>query len=129
MKAKKTTNTPEPESAIVREEPRQWTMTPEEEAMVRTQVYLTRKEHEFLTREAAIENSSMAAVIRRIVDDRMEVPDAAWAGNPLLEPTPDDPSWEGHEDGARNHDHYISGAPKAFRKVRGKWVEQPLLAE
>ena len=39
-----------------------------EPAMVRTQVYLTRAEHDFLQSEAARRNEPMSAVLRSIID-------------------------------------------------------------
>lgn len=96
------------------------------EAMVRTQVYLTRREHAFLSREAGRNSETMAGIIRRFIDEKMEPEADAWKDNPLLEPPPADSAWKGHEDGARNHDHYIYGSPKRYRKIKGKWVERPL---
>ena len=80
-----------------------------EEAMVRTQVYLTRAEHDFLLREAERRREGMSAVLRGIIDQRMNVPE-------------EEPGAEGLEDGSLNHDHYAYGAPKKYKKVRGKWV-------
>jgi hypothetical protein len=97
------------------------TAAPSQE-MVRTQIYLTGSEHEFVMAESRRLGRPMAAVIREYIDEKMRVPDDAWVNNPLLvKPTPD-PNWEGHEDGAINHDHYIYGCPKKFVKKRGKWV-------
>lgn len=97
--------------------------------MVRTQIYLNRREHEFLQAEAARCGESMAAVIRGLITNRMRVPEDAWANNPILEATPEDPSWEGHPDGAVNHDHYIYGSPKKQVKMGGRWVEDKPLSE
>ncbi len=102
---------------------------PEEEAMVRTQIYLSKAELEFVQREAARRGLPMAAVIRRYIDEKMEAPDNAWSQNPMLAPSVEDPAWEGHEDGAINHDHYIYGSPKKFVKDRGQWVAAPELPE
>ena len=92
------------------------------EAMVRTQIYLTRAEHDFLMGEGNRRNLPMAAIIREYIDEKMEIPEDAWVNNPLLQPAVNDPGFVGREDGAINHDHYISGTPKRFQKVRGKWV-------
>ena len=94
-------------------------------AMVRTQVYLTRAEHEFLAREAERRGAGMSAVLRAIIDERMSIPEEAWTMNPMLDPTPDVPGWEGREDGALNHDHYIYGSPKNYEKRGDEWVEVP----
>jgi hypothetical protein len=100
-----------------------------EEPMVRTQIYLTRTEHSFLQREAGRLGKPMAGVIREYVDEKMKLPDDAWANNPLLRMPPDDPDWEGHEDAGINHDHYIYGCPKKYVKKNGKWVPAPPLDE
>lgn len=99
------------------------------ETMVRTQIYLSRAEHEFLLAEAARRNTPMAAVIRGYIDEKMEVPDDTWTRNPLLNPPVEDPGFAGHEDGALNHDHYISGAPKKFLQTGNKWKAAPPLEE
>lgn len=93
-------------------------------AMVRTQIYLTREEHAFVQNEASRLGRPMAAVIREWIDEKMEIPDDAWASSPLLQPpaesTPDMP-----EDFAINHDHYLYGGAKKYRKAKGKWVPAP----
>jgi len=90
--------------------------------MVRTQIYLTRTEHGFIEAEAARRGETMAAEIRGCIDDKMRVPDTAWAANPMLEPTPSDAGLELPEDAAINHDHYLYGTAKKYLKKRGKWV-------
>lgn len=91
-------------------------------SMVRTQIYLTRSEHDFVSAEAVRRREPMAAVIRGYIDDKMRLPDAAWERNPMLEATPRDTSFALPEDAAINHDHYLYGAPKRYLKKRGKWV-------
>ena len=100
-----------------------------EEAMVRTQIYLTRAEHEYLLGESARRGEPMAAIIRGLVDEKMRIPEDAWINNPMLEPTVDDPDWEDHEDGSINHDHYVYGCPKKYEKINGEWVLLPPLDE
>lgn len=95
--------------------------------MLRTQIYLSREEHEFVRREAARRDLPMAAVIRAFIDEKMTIPNDAWENNPMFQPWPHDPNWQGHEDGGLNHDHYISGSPKKWIKVKGKYVEAPPL--
>ena len=90
--------------------------------MVRTQIYLTRSEHEFVSAEAARQGGPMAAIIRSYIDEKMRLPDAAWRNNPMLEATPKDPGFVLPEDAAINHDHYLYGAAKKYLKKRGKWV-------
>jgi len=101
----------------------------EEAPMVRTQIYLSKDEYEFVQREASRRDEPMAAVIRRYIDEKMEIPEDAWTNNPILKPLPKDPNWKGHEDGAINHDHYIYGSPKKWIKVKGKYVEAPPLPD
>ena len=91
-------------------------------SMVRTQIYLTRSEHDFLSAEAARRREPMAAVIRGYIDDKMRLPDTAWESNSMLEATPKDPAFALPEDAAINHDHYLYGTPKRFVKKRGIWV-------
>jgi hypothetical protein len=95
-------------------------------AMVRTQIYLSRAEHEFLQREGHRRGEPMAAVIRSLVDEKMALPEDIWENNPLLAP-PADREFIGPEDGAINHDHYLHGAPKKWMKKRGQWVATPAL--
>ncbi len=97
--------------------------------MVRTQIYLSKDEHEFVQREASRRDEPMAAVIRRFIDEKMEIPEDAWTNNPMLKPLPKDPNWKGHEDGGINLDHYLYGVPKDYIKVNGKYVEAPPLPD
>jgi hypothetical protein len=95
------------------------------EPMVRTQIYLSRAEHDFVQAEAARRNEPMASVIRRFIDEHMGVSDAVWNDNPLLQPPVHDPDYVHPPDGVVNHDHYIYGGPKTHKKVKGKWVPLP----
>ena len=99
------------------------------EPMLRTQIYLSRGERDFLQREASRCNVPIAAVIRGLIDERMALPQTAWEDNPMLRPTPVDPSWKGHPDGGINHDHYVYGSPKRWVKAKGRRVEAPPLPE
>jgi hypothetical protein len=96
-----------------------------EVSMIRTQIYLTRKEHEFLQSEAERQGQPMSAFLRQIIDDRMNVPESAWQLNPMLEPTPEVEGWAGDEDAALNHDHYVYGGERKYEKAGQKWVLQP----
>jgi hypothetical protein len=100
-----------------------------EAPMIRTQIYLNKEEYDFVRREASRRDEPMAAVIRGFIDAKMEIPEDAWTNNPILKPWPSDPDWESPEDGAINHDHYLSGCPKKWIKVKGKYVEAPPLPE
>jgi hypothetical protein len=95
-------------------------------AMVRTQIYLSKAEHEFVRSEAKRRDEPMASVIRAWIDEKMETPEQVWQHHPLLTPPADDPSFVGHEDGALNHDHYLYGAPKSYERMDGRWVWKPL---
>ena len=101
----------------------------EEAPMIRTQIYLNKHEYDFVQREASRRDEPMAAVIRNFIDEKMEIPADAWTNNPMLEPTPHDPAFVGHEDSGINHDHYLYGTPKNVIKVKGKWVDAPPLPD
>jgi len=101
----------------------------EETPMIRTQIYLNRREYDFVQAEAARRDEPMAAVIRNFIDEKMTIPEDAWTNNPMLEPMVRNPNWKGHEDGGINHDHYLYGCPKKWIKVKGKYVEAPPLPE
>ena len=116
------------EPDLLRENALAYEVEVDEAPMHRTQIYLSRPEHEFVQNEAARQGQPMAAVIRALIDEKMEVPESAWTNNPLLSP-PADPNFVGPEDGAINHDHYIYGGPKKWMKRKGQWVEAPPLPE
>jgi hypothetical protein len=97
-------------------------LTTEAKTMVRTQIYLSRAEHDFVQAEAAQRGEPMAAVIRSFIDEKMRLPEDAWVKNPMLEPTPEDPGFTLPEDAAINHDHYLYGTPKKYVKIKGRWV-------
>jgi hypothetical protein len=98
-----------------------------EAPMVRTQIYLSEAEHAFVQKESSRLGKPMAAIIRLYIDEKMTPPEDAWTHNPMLDTTPRDPEWQGHEDGGINHDHYVYGTPKKMLKVKGKYVEAPIL--
>ena len=129
MKAKKLTKYPaaQPFKAQLKEV--HLVPEPLQGPMVRTQIYLSKAEHDFVAAEAKRRDAPMAAVIRSFIDEKMEVPEDAWTNNPMLRPFPTDPDWKGHEDGAINHDHYLYGATKRYIKVKGKWVDAPPLPD
>ena len=87
--------------------------------MVRTQIYLSSRQQEYLQRQAQREGETMAGMIRRFIDEKMEVPADAWSTNSLLDLPPEDPA-AAHlpKDGSTNLDHYVYGAPKRQTKVR-----------
>jgi len=97
--------------------------------MIRTQIYLSKPEYDFLQAEGRRLDQPMAAVLRGIIDEKMRVPDAVWENSPLLQPPVDDPDYrpKADRDAVVNHDHYIYGGPKKYKKVKGKWRLQPPL--
>ena len=101
----------------------------ESDPMIRTQIYLNKHEYDFVQREASRRNGPMAAVIREFIDEKMAIPEDAWTNNPMLEPTPHDPTFVGHEDSGINHDHYLYGTPKRWMKRNGKWIKTPPLPD
>lgn len=98
-----------------------------DEPMVRTQIYLSQQEHEFIQREAKRRDEPMAAVIRGFIDEKMEIPEDAWTNNPMLRPTAHDSGPRNPEDMGLNLDHYLYGVPKDYIKVKGKYIEAPPL--
>jgi hypothetical protein len=96
----------------------------DEAPMIRTQICLSKSEHEFVQNESDRQGKPMAAVIRAFIDEKMEIPESAWTDNPLLAP-PAEPGFVGPEDGVINLDHYIYGGPKKWMRRKGQWVEAP----
>ena len=90
------------------------------QAMIRTQIYLTREEHSFLQSEVEKRGKPMASIIRGYIDEKMPEPELDWSKHPFLQP-PADPDFDGPEDLSINHEHYAYGAPKRYVKRRGKW--------
>jgi hypothetical protein len=129
MKKQKTFKYPSPKSSGMELKEAAVAYEVEAAPMVRTQIYLNKNEYDFVQREASRRDEPMAAVIRNFIDEKMEIPEDAWTNNPMLEPTPHDPEWKGHEDGGINHDHYIYGCPKKWIKMKGKYVEAPPLPD
>lgn len=97
------------------------------ERMVRTQIYLSKAEHDFLQSESRRRNEPMASIIRSFVDEKMEIPKDAWTNNPIFKPWPKGLASDTPEDAGINHDHYLYGVPKDWIKVEGEWVEAPPL--
>jgi hypothetical protein len=100
-----------------------------EATMIRTQIYLSKDEHDFVQREASRRDEPMAAVIRGFIDEKMEIPEDAWTNNPMLRPAPRDAGGRSPADMAINLDHYLYGVPKDYIKVKGKYVEAPPLPD
>jgi hypothetical protein len=78
--------------------------------LVRTQVYLADAHRRFLANESKERGISMAELLREWIDEKMNPENDSWERNSLLENTPEDPSFEGHEDGSTNSDRYIYGS-------------------
>lgn len=129
MKKQKTIKYPLPKNSALELKEAAVAYEVEAAPMIRTQIYLNKHEYDFVQTEAKRRDEPMAAVIRNFIDEKMEIPEDAWTNNPMLEPTPRDPSFVGHEDAGINHDHYIYGCPKKWIKVKGKYVEAPPLPD
>ncbi len=87
--------------------------------MVRTQIYLSARQQEFLQRQAQREGETMAGMIRRFIDEKMAVPANAWTTNSLLDLPPEDPAEAALPvDGSTNLDHYIYGSEKRVRAAK-----------
>jgi hypothetical protein len=127
MKSKRQIKYPRHKAAV--SELKEAVAMPASGPMIRTQIYLSREEHDFLATEARRLDKPMAAIIRQFIDEKMEIPDDAWTNNPMLEPTPDDPNWKSPRDAAVNLDHYLYGSPKKWIKVKSKYVESPALPD
>jgi hypothetical protein len=93
------------------------------EGMVRTQIYLTQAEHVFLQKEAKNKGITMAAFLRQMIDDKMEIREDIWLDNPLLS-TPVEEDASAPEDASIHLDHYLYGLPKTQEKIKGK--RQPI---
>jgi len=129
MKKQKPFKYPKPKSSAMELKEAAVAYEVEEAPMIRTQIYLNKNEYDFIQREASRLDEPMAAVIRNFIDEKMDLPDEAWANNPMFKPWPADPHNDSPEDAAINHDHYLYGGPKKWIKVKGKYVEAPPLPE
>jgi hypothetical protein len=129
MKAKKRVKYPKANAVSVKLKESPALAEPVAGPMVRTQIYLSKEEHDFLQRESRRRDEPMAAIIRGFIDDKMKIPDDAWTNNPIFKPWPKEAYSEddGREDAGINLDHYLYGVPKDWIKVKGEWIEAPAL--
>jgi len=70
----------------------------------------------------------MAAVIRKFIDEKMEIPEDAWTNNPILRPWPHDPDWK--KPRRRRHQPRsltVMGVSKDVIKVKANGVDAPPL--
>jgi hypothetical protein len=125
MKAKRTKAAKENAPAEMKDMAPPYISTPA--PMIRTQIYLSKPEYEFLQAEGKRRDEPMAAVLRAFIDEKMRVPETVWENSPLLDPPVNDPDYKPRGDGVVNHDHYIYGGEKKYKKVKGKWALQPPL--
>jgi len=58
---------------------------PPEDELVRTQVYLSASQREFLQEQGRRTGVSMAAALRQVIDSAMKPAASSWMGNPLLD--------------------------------------------
>lgn len=78
-------------------------------AKVRTQIYLSEEQRDFLNRESKRTGQSMAELIRQYITERMNPSEDIWDTNTLLSPAPEDPAFVGNEDGSVATDAIIYG--------------------
>jgi hypothetical protein len=71
-------------------------------------------------------DASLQALVESIEYFLSTEPEPHSGQSPLLDPPAAD--YDGPEDAAINHDHYLYGGPKQYEKVDGKWVLQPPIA-
>lgn len=72
---------------------------------IRTQIYLTKKEYEYLQRQSELQQVSIAEVIRHLIDDKMPK-EKDYEDNPLFSISKDGFSM-GRKQGSEKHDDYI----------------------
>ena len=65
-----------------------------QEELVRTQVYLSVEQRDFLRDEGQKHGVSMAAALRKIINERMKPAVVSWEGNPLLDDVVVDPGFK-----------------------------------
>ena len=78
--------------------------------MVRTQIYLTPQQRDFLRSEGRRRGVSMAAAIRAMVEEKMKPAGDAWQGNSLLESAAEDASFQSDGSGSAASDETIYGS-------------------
>ncbi|MDI3281530.1 MAG: hypothetical protein QJR13_09190 [Bacillota bacterium] len=81
----------------------------------RTQLYLDEAQYLFLKESAAKFQTSIAGVVRQLIEREMSGQNASWESDPLFaggQIAAD----TGREDGSLEHDHYIYGTPKRSKR-------------
>ena len=76
----------------------------------RTQIYLTKEQYQYLRQQAEKNHSSIAGIIRELIDQRLPN-DNAYKDNPLFSLS-DNSLKMGRKKGSRQHDDYIYGQRK-----------------
>jgi len=79
------------------------------EELVRTQVYLSVEQRDFLRDEGRKRDVSMAAALREIINERMKPAVVSWEGNPLLDDVVVDPGFKSTGAGSLDADASIYG--------------------
>jgi len=82
----------------------------EPKEMVRTQIYLTPQQRDFLRSEGLRRGVSMAAAIRAMVEEKMRPGGGGWVGSPLLEATAEDATFQSDGHGSVGSDQNIYGS-------------------
>lgn len=80
-----------------------------QEELVRTQVYLSVEQRDFLRDEGQKRGVSMAAALRGIINERMKPSVVHWEGNPLLDDVVVDPAFKSTGVGSLDTDASIYG--------------------
>ncbi len=80
-----------------------------QEELVRTQIYLSVEQREFLREEGQKSGISMAAALREIISERMKPALVNWEGNPLLDDVAVDPEFKSTGTGSTDADAAVYG--------------------
>lgn len=80
-----------------------------QEELVRTQVYLSVEQRDFLREEGQKRGVSMAAALREVINERMKPAVVNWEGNPLLEEVVGDPEFSSSGTGSLDADAAVYG--------------------
>ena len=79
-------------------------------ANVRTQIRLSEEQRDFLPRESHRTGHSLTELIRSFIEEKMTPSESIRTATPLLAATPNDPDFEGSEDGSENTDAILYGS-------------------
>ncbi len=77
--------------------------------LVRTQVYLSVGQRDYLQSEGKRRGISMAAALREIISESMRPAAASWVGNPLLDEVVEDVDFKSSGSGSESVDESVYG--------------------